>query len=446
MNGEQDIALSGPTEDYAPADGADAQEPSDYFRLAALREISEMASAQEGLETLFERIVYVVCELLDVDICSVMLPDEEDPGVLRIHAARGLSPEVVERARVPVGERIAGRVLGENRTLLIENVEEMPHGQIDKSGSRYRNKSLLSVPIRIKGRAVGVLNVNNKGDGAAFGEGDRALLETICNQAGMAIENARLVFDLVEKNRRLSEANRDLTRLNGSKNELIVNLSHEFRTPLAVILGYADLLDTFWKKGELGKFPEWITSLRRQVGVLEGHLSRIFDFFSVEAGEHDWTRDSAGLGEILDACAGCVRGLAEERGVGIDLSPPPEARLRCHREFLEKAITAVLENAVRFTGEGARVRVRTDLIAANGGAAAAVRIEDRGPGIPADLVSRVFEDFKQTNDVMVGKPDGLGLGLSLAKTIMRRHGGDCRLLETGPAGTTFELTIPVTPR
>lgn len=424
--------------------GPDRDLPPTYSGLSVLHEISSLASSGRGLSELFRRIVEVVCQVLLVDNCSLMLIDKYNPDFLRIQAGRGLPRKVQPGRLVEAEGSISGRVIAENRTLLVENVDQLADVDTVADPRRYTTHSLLSVPIRVNRQVAGVLNVNNKRDGTSFGESDRDLLETICNQAGLAIENARLVVDLLRKKDELELANQKLRRLNSAKSELIINLSHEFRTPLAVIQGYAELMELFEGKGKREKFPEWIGGIRHQVARMDRHASRIFDFFSVEAGDHDWTEDIARLNELVLECLQMVKPLAEKKKIEFQIGPFPEAQVDCHEHFLHRAIIEVLDNAVTFSPEGGSVQVTTDLIQDEAKRRLArIRISDQGPGIAAELQDRVFDDFKQTDNVLVGKPDGLGIGLAFCRTVLRRHGGDCLLETAGSAGATFALLLPI---
>jgi len=413
--------------------------------LGVVKAISEAASSGEGLQDLFDRIVAKVADALGVEVVSLMLVDEEDPRYLKIVSASGLPEEVVQEARVAVGEGISGMVARENRSLLVEDIEKIPLFHLSPSGGRYRTRSLLTVPVCVRGECIGVLNVNDKTNGEVFTHNDLSMLETLCNQAGMAIENTRLYYDLARKARQLRETNLELDRLNRAKTDLIINLSHEFKTPLTGILGYADLMLSA-KEGETDpeKTGKYLARIKEQSLQLERLSSRIFDFFAVTAGDHDWTAERIALSDLLSQQAKDLAGEAEKRSIRVETDLEPGIAVPGHGGYLARAVREILDNAVRFNREEGIVRLtaRRDRFP-DGRPAARIRVSDQGPGIPDEMRERIFQDFVQTLDIMVDKPEGLGLGLAMAHAIIEEHGGTLRLFQTGEAGTTFEILLPL---
>jgi len=162
--------------------------------LSTLYEVGRELSSSLELDKLLRKIVDSATQLLDCEMCSLMLL-EEDKQTLCIRYAKGICQEVVKRARVKVGEGIAGWVAKQGEPLLIEDIEKHPLFA-RKSQKKYRTKSLLSVPLKIRSEVIGVLNVNNKRSNAVFTSKDRDILMMLASQAAVAIENARLYEEL----------------------------------------------------------------------------------------------------------------------------------------------------------------------------------------------------------------------------------------------------------
>jgi len=140
------------------------------------------------LDEVSRRILEKARDMLDVDNASLMLLDT-DTNTLRIQDAIGLERDVVDNIRLRVGEEISGWVAREGRPLLVEDIERHEiFGHRNKE--RYINRSLLSVPLKIKDRVIGVLNVNNKKNGSVFTSGDMKMLSALASMAAISIENA----------------------------------------------------------------------------------------------------------------------------------------------------------------------------------------------------------------------------------------------------------------
>lgn len=165
-------------------------------QLATLYEIGSALTSVLNLDRVLNLIVDSVTRLIGAEICSIMLLDPTK-RYLRIRVAKGLPKSVVERTVIKVGEGISGWVAQHGEPLLIKDIESHPiFGR--KSDSKYTTKSLLSVPLKVRGEVIGVLNVNNKVPRGVFVEEDANLLMLFATQAAIAIENAHL-YEEVER-------------------------------------------------------------------------------------------------------------------------------------------------------------------------------------------------------------------------------------------------------
>lgn len=151
------------------------------------RDINSSLDLNDVLKKIIARVTYC----LEAEMGSVMLLDDEGRE-LRVSAAAGLSDEIVESVRVPIGQGISGWVAEQGEPLLVEDIEKDPRFAKKKSDSKYSTKSLISTPLINRGRIIGVVNVNNKLNNEPFKQQDLDLLANIANQAAIAIENARL--------------------------------------------------------------------------------------------------------------------------------------------------------------------------------------------------------------------------------------------------------------
>ena len=164
-----------------------------------LKEVSDIVSSIDDAQSVMNELVRLTTMLLKVGNCSLVLVE---PGTdeLRIRAAFGLRPEVVQNFCQRVGEGITGWVAMTGKPLLVEDIESHPLFQ-RRSLSRYNTKSLLSVPLVFQKRVIGVLNVNNRADNGIFTKSDELLLSVLANFIVITIEKARMREKLVETER-----------------------------------------------------------------------------------------------------------------------------------------------------------------------------------------------------------------------------------------------------
>jgi len=166
--------------------------------------------------TLFQRVIDLIADVLEVEIVSLMLVTEPE-GTLRIAHAKGLSPEIQRDAVCAMGEGISGRVAMLGEPLLIRDLSKDPIFGKPHLHPRYRTNSLMCVPVKVNGRAIGVLNANNKKSGEPFDENDLALFTTFSCLVSLSFATTQLfdrlassVDELARTNARLAKANAEL--------------------------------------------------------------------------------------------------------------------------------------------------------------------------------------------------------------------------------------------
>jgi len=156
------------------------------------RDVSTKLRLDEVLKTVVER----VSSILNVNICSILLINEKT-GRLSIKFAKGLDQKIVEGTELEVGDKISGWVAEHNKPILVRNIEE-DNRFAKRSEEKYYNKSLMSVPLAIRDKVIGVLNVNNKKSRRIFNQEDFRLLKQIAAQVAIVIENAKLYRSLTD--------------------------------------------------------------------------------------------------------------------------------------------------------------------------------------------------------------------------------------------------------
>lgn len=162
---------------------------SKYEELTVLYESAETVATVMNLEEVSRRILDQAAEILEVDHASLMLVDEE-ARELEVVAARGLRSDAAGKVRVPLGEGISGSVAQSGDAILIEDLQSHPMYRRD-SRAEQEWTSLISVPLKVRDRVLGVLNVNNKKSGAPFSSGDLKMLMALAQLAAISIQNAR---------------------------------------------------------------------------------------------------------------------------------------------------------------------------------------------------------------------------------------------------------------
>lgn len=250
------------------------------------------------------------------------------------------------------------------------------------------------------------------------------------------------VTSRVEEERLLREANEGLRRLDASKDVFVSSVSHELRTPLASIIGYLELL----ADGAYGDLsPEQLSALER-VDQNSQRLLRLIDdlltFARLGEGSSAWSDDEVDLAEVVLSGAELSRGAADAGGLGLDVDVVPDpVRVRGDRALLERMVTNLVGNAVKFTPAGGWVRV--GLQRDDGGVV--LTVADTGIGIPADELPRLFERFFRSRLALERTIGGSGIGLSIVRAVVESHGGRIDVSSVEDAGTVVRIWLPVDP-
>ena len=405
--------------------------------LLTLRMLGE-ASSKEILQNLFKRTIEAISDTLQVETTSLMVMEGD---VLRLVEAKGLPEEVIGKVTVPVGKGISGHVAKTGEPLLINDISKDERFRPSSFKDQYSTQSALCVPLVRGSRVLGVLNANNKISGESFTESDRDLLHTMAAQVAMSMDNARLFLDLEEKAEALRIAHEELVRLDKDKTELILNLSHELKTPLTSIIGFASLIPTLDLKGETDSLAEFTARLESSATHLNYLVERILELFRLEAGRVPWKLEHITAKGLVEGTVQELDGRLEERQITLDLDEVRDAEFFCDIRLFKRTLELLLENAVKFSPAGSPVQIRAhwhdslphvpayavdrDSLGPAGEIKGWIEltIRDHGRGMKAKDIPLIFEKFKQLGDILTEKPEGIGLGLSIARAIMERHHG-----------------------
>ncbi|MBC8155248.1 MAG: response regulator [Bacteroidetes bacterium] len=243
------------------------------------------------------------------------------------------------------------------------------------------------------------------------------------------------------------EASR-LTELDALKTQFFANISHEFRTPLTLILG--PIQQAVEEYAHDDRFP----LVERNAQRLLNLINQLLDLSKLEAGQLRPDPQPGNLSAFFQMLAGSFSSLAESRRIQFTFGQNrPDQWARFDRDKLEKVVTNLLANAFKFTPTGGQVSLRIDHPEPGTSDAMQLTVADTGIGIPADQQRRIFERFYQwsadarSTDAVGGKTDrtyeGTGIGLALVNELVRVLGGSITLSSTEGEGTTFSVTLPL---
>ncbi len=420
------------------------------MRLSSLIEAGRAMSGIESLSDLLDFFIGLVSRELDVERASLMLIDESGRE-LSVAASRGISDELANKIRVRVGDGIAGWVAKEGKPILVKDVRTDPR----TSSSLCRNATdeapcadssfisapiILSIPIIVHEKTLGVINVTNKRSGAQFQEEDMAFLYGLAGQAAVAIEKARHYFEVKQAYESLQEAQEQLVAAERLKalGQMAAGVAHDFNNLLNGILGKAELLAL--KLAE--KEPDRATILAglemiEQI-TLQGAetVKRVQDFTRIRKDHPTHAVDvNAVIRNAVEMTRPKWKYEAEARGITIDVEQilGSGATTAGNPSELTQVVSNLVFNAVEAMPRGGRITISSRL----DGDAIVVTVADSGTGMSKATQAHIFEPFFTT------KETGQGLGMSIVYGILARHGGEISVESAENLGTTFTVRIPV---
>jgi len=398
------------------------------LKISLLYEASKITGSVFHLETLLRMIIHLIANTIKVKICSVMLVNDEN-GQLEIKEAIGLHDDIIHATSIKKGEGISGWVYREGTSLLVADIEEDGRFR-ERCEERYFTKSLLSVPLKINDKVIGVLNVNNKVDGRPFSEEDRRVLEPLAVQVATIIENAKLIDHLTTAKTEVKKAHDQLIRSEkfAAIGKLAASLSHEINNPLTSIYGRIQQMLRTSRDEEM----------TRLLNVVKGEVERISRILSNLLNFAKITKTKTQLADINVIIENSINLLIPEiKKFNIAIDKHLEKNLP-HvlidgDQFMQVIINLLL-NAVKAMPRGGTLSVRTgqDLECIR------ITVEDTGVGIEKKDIDNIFDPFY--TDWAEG--GGTGLGLSVSKDIIESFGGDIEVSSRAGAGTTFTICLP----
>jgi len=506
--------------------------------------VSRLLSSKLDISELLLTIMRLASRVVGAERASLYLLDEKTQE-LYFDVALGL-PENVQKMRFKIGEGIAGTCAKEGRSLIINDVANDPrHAQKVDNKSGFVTRALLTCPMIIKGKVIGVVQAINKTEGE-FVESDKNNFEAFASQAAIAIENSRLFSSVKEEKRKLEivfkrikegavlttpdgeivilnhsaklyleydkfrftsinqalenfsvkppldqvtnsdspvarfeimrekpkkfyldgsaiklykedkEGNSTvegwlwiLTDVTAQKQEecmarnFLSLISHKFKTPLASINGYSQILN---EEASAKNLPDMV---KKSAGTIMGQgaklailVDSLLDFVTIdsldETGVNKTAFDAAeALNETVELMKARFRDVPS---LTFKTVIPEPLKITADKTLLKNALKDLVDNAVKFNQNKDKLVI---LSAQAKDGHALISIGDNGPGIPGEEIDNIFNKFYQVEASFTGQVEGWGLGLALVKKVAEIHGGSVYVKSQLQKGSAFTIVLPL---
>ncbi len=408
-------------------------------RLSTLSELSAEALMQKTTEAACASVTSVLSKNPDdIPFAALYLIDpESNRAILEQTCRLSKGHAALSHDSVNLAWDVEGQVLwplsdvfstGQSRVISVENVEGLPLGV-----AQQRLSEAMVLPVASRGDAgtIGVLVVGLN-PARKLDVEYRTFFELIAGQIATAIQNARAS----EEEKKRLEA---LAEIDRAKTLFFSNVSHEFRTPLTLMLGpVEDLL----AKSHIGLSPAAKSQLElvnRNGSRLLRLVNTLLDFSRIEAGRMQAIYQATDLAAFTVELASVFRSATEKAGLELELNCPKLAEpVFVDRGMWEKIVLNLISNAFKFTFEGS-IAVSLTKVDNN----AELRVRDTGVGIAAQELPRLFDRFHRVENTRSRTHEGSGIGLALVQELVKLHGGSVRIESAVGKGSTFIVSLPL---
>jgi len=437
----------------------------------SLREYGESISNILEMQRLASVAVGLIIESLGITRGFLFLVDQ-DPGQDErkthfLRAVRSPGERQIKAGIMPETSPIVQYLTREQRPLLQYDLDLLPlFRSVTRPEREWFNatQSEVYVPIFAKRRWIGLLAFGPKLSGNRYTEQDLVTLSALANQTAVALENARLVDNLVRLNQELRQAyhsldkaNRDLERIDRTKSDFISIASHELRTPLTVMRGYTEML-----MEDTSLNPD-IQAVMKGLhdGTMRLHeiMDSMFDIAQIDARTLQLNLQPVDVADLVrEVCFGLSKQFAE-RNQSLMIDLPALPHLKADPNILYKVFFHLVTNAIKFTPNDGKITINGQALLAGSKEApeggVQITVCDTGVGVAPEYRELIFTKFYQPGEL--GKHStsksrfqggGAGLGLALAKGIVEAHGG--RIWVQSPGydevhfpGSKFHVLLPL---
>ncbi len=314
-------------------------------------------------------------------------------------------------------------------TSIVPDGEALTPSFVRRTGAR----AAVAVPIGAGDETLGLLAVVQTTGPRRWTEQELDLVSSVAADLGRALVVSRLLRQqdaLVEQLRELDRA----------KTDFLSTISHELRTPLTSIAGYLEMV----REGDGGEVPPAMDAMlvvvERNAARLRSLIEDLLTLSRIESGTYRVTREEVCLAETVAMVAQSTRPAAEKGKVTVALElNQADALVLADPGQLERAVTNLVANAVKFTPAGGWVRVSTRVVDGR----VVLEVADTGIGIPADEQAELFSRFFRASNASEMAIPGTGLGLTIVRSIVEHHGGELRLASVEDEGTTVTVDLPL---
>jgi signal transduction histidine kinase len=395
------------------------------MQLSISAEVARIATSIRRVDELLTTATRLIGDAFELDRVAFYLLDADRREVTRQADRNGSNSAGQETVEVPP---LIGQVAADGKL----RMEQRPEGHQAASAATPPPATCeMAVPLRCQGTVLGVLYLQSNRRGG-FNANDEMVYQSLADQIGIAIENARVYAIEQETVKRLRE-------LDQIQSQFLTNMSHALRTPLNSIIGFSRIM-LKELDGPLNDLQHTdLVTIHDSGRQLLGLINDMLELTQLELGTASFSLAEVDLAEVIEGVMATARALAMSKPVQLYQEVPDDLPcLYTDRQRVRQVILALLSNAVKYTEEGS---IR--LLAAGHDGHITISVRDTGIGIPPEEQTQIFADPQ--HDEVSGETATPGFGLAISRRVVERLGGQIWVESKAGAGSTFTFTLPMRP-
>ena len=399
--------------------GSRVQSPEvQVARLEMMLEASQAFNSTLDLNALLQSIMEVATQLTDTEAASILLLDRRE-GEFYFEMTTDEKQEQAEPIIVPFAGSMAGWIVKNGEPLIVDNIQEEEHhfSEVELI-TPFKMQAVLGVPLVVKEKTIGVIEVFNKHGQTSFTNDDILTLNILAPQAAAAIENIRFVEQRGRLDRVFNELQSPMSSIIGSSQVMLANPN----------------IDTQDLRSGLERINREATRLSQMV-------NDFLDLTKIETGRIQMDKRKIDLRSLAQEVIDQLYPQALEHKITLSLNVVKHTipEISADADRLKQVMANLVDNAIKYNREGGKV----DVILSCNQVRVQLSVRDTGKGIAPKDLGGIFDKFYRGQDNEDEIARGAGLGLSLAKKIIEAHGGDIWVQSELGIGSSFTFSLPL---
>lgn len=405
-----------------------------YRELSTILKFSSLINSSLKIETVLDNAMKCAEEFINAEASTIYEIDDEKKDLF-IRLARGEKKETLKNIRIKIGDGIAGHVVETSTPMVINDIhkEKRFSSRLDQL-TGFKTRNLVCVPLILRGRATGAIQVLNKKTGEHFNKYDMEILKSLSIQIAVAIENARLYERLEQKfeltAQDLKNAEEKLIRAEriAAMGHLVNAVAHEIRNPVMVIGGFARRLkENHCKEPEISNYSEIILGETLRLERLVKQVHRLAEVQTAEL-------MPGSILPVIEKTIKTYEPIAKKQNIEIQVSVEKNIPfINMDESQLFTAFSNIFENALESMNHEGKLSFAVKAVENY----ILIDIADTGSGIEDNEIDFVYDPF------VTSKTTGVGLGLTMVHQIIINHDGEIKIKSRKNEGTGIKIKLPI---